>query len=62
MGIKTVIECDGNGCAMTAQFQYDEFNVGDLPDINWHFDVDNWFYYCPHCVKKMVANGELIEQ
>lgn len=61
MGIKVLIECDGSGCDTTAEFQHDEFDVGDLPDINWSFDADNWFYYCPSCVKKMIANGELTE-
>ena len=59
MGIKALIECDGGGCCTSTEFEYDEFDVGDLPDINWHFDGDNWFYYCPGCVKKMKASGEL---
>lgn len=62
MTVQTTVECDGGGCNESSEFDHGSFDMGDLPDINWHFDADNEFYYCPGCVKKMIANGELIEQ
>ena len=61
MTAKVVIECDGNGCFNEREFPFGSFNEGDLPDINWSYDSDNEFYYCPACVKQMISNGELEE-
>ena len=61
MAAKVVIECDGRSCFNEREFQFGSFNEGDLPDINWSYDADNEFYYCPSCVKKMIANGEMKE-
>lgn len=59
MAAKVVVECDGNGCDTEAWFEFGYFGEGDLPTIDWSFDTDNEFYYCPSCVKKMIASGEL---
>lgn len=59
MSIKTVVECDGNGCDTNMTFSLDCWEYGDLPTIEWRYDSDNQFYYCPSCVKKLIASGEL---
>lgn len=59
MAVKTVIECDGKNCNTSATFPFGAFEMADLPTVFWSFDCDNEFYYCPSCVKKMKASGEL---
>ena len=62
MSARVKIECDGRSCFNEAEFDFGAFNEGDLPTIYWSYDADNEYYYCPQCVKKMIANGELSEQ
>jgi hypothetical protein len=61
MVAKVMIECDGNNCEEKAFFDFGYFGEGDLPTVFWSYDADNEFYYCPSCVKKMIARGELEE-
>lgn len=66
MTAKTVIKCDGNrygkSCESKEEFDLGRFVEGDLPTWEWSYDSDNEFYYCPKCVKRMIASGELEEQ
>ena len=66
MGVKTVIKCDGSNhglkCESNDEFDLGHFVEGDLPTWEWSYDSVNGFYYCPKCVKKMIASGELEEQ
>ena len=62
MSAKVVVKCDGRSCFNEREFEFGCFNEGDLPGINWSYDADNAFYYCPSCVKRMISNGEWIEK
>jgi hypothetical protein len=59
MSVTVVIMCDGKNCSTKAEFPFGCFEMGDFPTIDWSYDTDNEFYYCPSCVKKMIASGEL---
>ncbi len=59
MAAKVIVECDGRKCSTSYEFDFQCFDAGDLPTIHWSYDADNEFYYCPSCVKKMIASGEL---
>lgn len=61
MTVKTIVRCDGSGCSIAIEFDFESFDMGDFPDLNWSYDADNEFYYCPSCVKKMIRSGELGE-
>ena len=58
---KTVISCDGGNCDSGSEHEHygGDFMICDITDIGWSYDADNEFHYCPSCVKKMIANGEL---
>lgn len=59
MGLIARFECDGNGCHNGHELSPAEpYDFESIPD-EWSFDEINEFCYCPWCVEKMVASGEL---
>lgn len=59
MSIKTICECDGQGCYREEEFEYLPSFDSELPADGWIFDRTTDSHYCPSCVEKMKLTGEI---
>lgn len=59
MSVELNVLCDGRLCYSEQMFYEPELNERDLKRKGWRFDYENCLYYCPKCVPKMIASGDL---